>query len=122
MHKLGGALGVQKAELSDPLIQRPPRRLPMQSMYYIGLDELRSAKQSSRVSRFTSDYPPHQVSVTQMPKGHLGASVGFEPLAAWMDRPAMIDEGPGVVVQIECPSTTLRVADHSPENDANGFL
>jgi len=34
----GGALGVQKLNSATPLIQRQPRRLPMESMYYIGLD------------------------------------------------------------------------------------
>src|ERR1700719_1671844 len=34
----GGALGVEKLNSATPLIQIQPRRLPMQSMYYIGLD------------------------------------------------------------------------------------
>src|SRR5215472_7814599 len=34
----GGALGVQKLNSASELIQRQPRRLPMESMYYIGLD------------------------------------------------------------------------------------
>jgi hypothetical protein len=34
----GGALGVQELNSATPLIQRQPRRLPMESMYYIGLD------------------------------------------------------------------------------------
>src|SRR6266404_3149872 len=38
MHKSWRSAWCTKAELSVPLIQRQPRRLPMQSMYYIGLD------------------------------------------------------------------------------------
>src|SRR5260370_25071890 len=34
----GRALGVQKLNSATALIQRQPRRLPMKSMYYIGLD------------------------------------------------------------------------------------
>src|SRR5712664_1018563 len=38
MHKSWRSAWCTKADLSVPLIQRQPRRLPMQSMYYIGLD------------------------------------------------------------------------------------
>src|SRR3984893_15951479 len=34
----GGALGVEILNSATPLIQTQPRRLPMESMYYIGLD------------------------------------------------------------------------------------
>jgi hypothetical protein len=34
----GRALGVEILNSATPLIQTQPRRLPMESMYYIGLD------------------------------------------------------------------------------------
>src|SRR5438876_1902438 len=38
MYESGRALGVQELNSATALIQRQPTRLPMQSMYYIGLD------------------------------------------------------------------------------------
>src|ERR1700694_2788278 len=38
MNKSGGALGVEILNSATTLSQRQPRRLPMESMYYIGLD------------------------------------------------------------------------------------
>jgi hypothetical protein len=61
---LGGALGVEKLNSATPLMHMPPRRLPMENMYYIGLDVHKKTisycvKDGSAAFAQKGRFPPH---------------------------------------------------------------